>query len=88
MKTEFKASFLKSVKKIKSATLKDEIAAAILQVEEAKDTGGIASIKKLKGYKDFYRIRLGDYRIGLKITGNLVYFVDIAHRKDIYKLFP
>ncbi|MHC1776459.1 MAG: type II toxin-antitoxin system RelE/ParE family toxin [Lentimicrobium sp.] len=88
MKTEFKASFLKSVKKIRDGQLKEEIATAILQVEEATDISSIASVIKLKGYREYYRIRLGDHRIGLRITGGIVYFVEIAHRKDIYKLFP
>jgi len=88
MKTEFKASFLKSVKKIKTAQLKDEVAATIIQVEEAVDITNITSLRKLKGYKEFYRIRIGDYRIGLRINGDSVCFVEIAHRKDIYKLFP
>ncbi len=88
MKTEFKASFLKSVKKIRSTALKEDIVTVIIQVEEANDISSISFIKKLKGFKDYYRIRLGDYRIGLKISNDLVYFVEIAHRKDIYKLFP
>lgn len=88
MKTAFKASFLRSVKKINDAQLKNDIAATILQVEKAEDIKNIASLKKLKGYKEFYRIRLGNYRLGLSITGDIVLFVVIAHRKDIYKLFP
>jgi mRNA interferase RelE/StbE len=88
MTTEFKASFLKSIKKIRDGQLKEEVANVILQVEEASDISKIESIVKLKGYREYYRIRLGDYRIGLRITGKTVYFVEIAHKKDIYKLFP
>lgn len=88
MKTEFKVSFLKAVKKIRDRQLKEEVANSILQVEEASDISKIESVVKLKGYREYYRIRLGDYRIGLRITGETVYFVEIAHRKDIYKLFP
>ncbi|MDZ7775735.1 MAG: hypothetical protein U5L09_09150 [Bacteroidales bacterium] len=29
-----------------------------------------------------------DYRIGLKIEKETVYFVDIDHRKNIYRIFP
>jgi len=88
MKTEFKVSFLKAVKKIRDRQLKEEVANTILQVEEASDISKIESVVKHKGYREYYRIRLGDYRIGLRITGETVYFVEIAHRKDIYKLFP
>jgi mRNA interferase RelE/StbE len=68
--------------------LKEEISALILQVEGASGIGTIASVKKLKGYKDYYRFKVGDYRIGVKITSDTVTFVDIAHRKDIYKQIP
>ena len=43
--------------------------------------------KKLKGVKNSYRIRVGDYRIIYKIVDNLlvIEIVAIGHRKDIYK---
>ncbi|MCF8308850.1 MAG: type II toxin-antitoxin system RelE/ParE family toxin [Bacteroidales bacterium] len=46
------------------------------------------NLKKLKGYKDYYRIRLSDYRIGIQIKDDTVFFVVFGHRKDIYKKFP
>lgn len=43
----------------------------------------------MEGYSAFYRIRIGDYRIGLQIeSDNLVYFVAFDHRRDIYRHFP
>ena len=62
MKTEFKASFLKAVKKIKDQQLKSEIVESIKEVESAKDLRQIKQLKKLKGYKHYYRIRIKDYR--------------------------
>ena len=88
MNTEFKASFLKAVKKIKDQQLKSEITDAIKEVESAEDLRQIKHLKKLKGYKHYFRIRIKDYRIGLKIENHTVYFVDIDHRKNIYRLFP
>ncbi len=48
----------------------------------------IKGLKKLKGFKDAYRVRLGDYRLGVFINKDLVQFARFVHRKDIYKLFP
>ncbi|NPA92437.1 MAG: type II toxin-antitoxin system RelE/ParE family toxin, partial [Chloroflexi bacterium] len=39
-------------------------------------------------YTSFYRIRLGDYRLGLEIEGDTVVFVRFLHRRDIYRYFP
>jgi len=88
MKAEFKASFLEAVKKIKNQQLKSEIAGTIKEVELAKNLRQIKQLKKLKGYKHYYRIRIKDYRIELKIEKETVYFVDIDHRKNIYRIFP
>jgi mRNA interferase RelE/StbE len=88
MKTAFKASFLKAIKKINSDQLKVDIANAILNVESAESLRQISQLKKLKGYKQYYRIRIGDYRIGIKIEAEIVNFVVIDHRKNLYRIFP
>ncbi len=88
MRIVFKASFLKTIKKIRDKKLKSDIAKAIVNAENSKDIRGIDNLKKLKGYKDYYRIKIGENRIGLKIIDGTIYFVDIDHRKDIYKHFP
>lgn len=88
MKTEFKASFLKALKKIDNNQLKADIADSIVNVESAETIRQINQLKKLKGYKYFYRIRIGDYRIGIKIEADIVFFVDIDHRSKIYRIFP
>ena len=44
------------------------------------------SCKKLKGYKDLWRIRIGNYRIVYAIN-DVILLVDVrevGHRKDIY----
>lgn len=50
----------------------------------------LSKCEKLKGYKDKFKIRYGDYRIGITINkkSNEIIFERVAHRKDIYKLFP
>ena len=88
MNTEFKASFLKAIKKINDNQLRVDITNAILNAESAENIKQISNIKKLKGYKQYYRIRIGNYRIGIKIEAETIYFVDIDHRKNIYRIFP
>jgi len=38
--------------------------------------------KTLKGYR---KLRVGDYRIVLKIESDCIYTLGILHRKDVYK---
>jgi len=42
----------------------------------------------MKGHHYAYRIRVGDYRIGLFFENGLTTFAYLAHRKDIYNRFP
>ncbi len=88
MKVEFKKSFLKELKKLRNKHLKDSIVGCITQAESAQNVSQIKNLKKLSGYDVYFRIRVGDYRIGIKIDHEIVYFVVFEHRKDIYKGFP
>lgn len=86
----FKSSFLKAIKKLKDVSLQEAIFEVINHVEQVENLTDIKNIKKLKGYSIYYRIRVGNYRIGLKWeeTEGLLYFVTFEHRKDIYNKFP
>lgn len=90
MKVGFKNSFLKSIQKIRNFELKEDIFEVISNVENAQNLIEIQNLKKLKGYSVYFRIRVGDYRIGIKWVeeSQTVFFVTFDHRKDIYKKFP
>lgn len=42
--------------------------------------------EKLSGFKNIFRVRIGDYRIVYKKTTGEIYIVLISHRRDIYQL--
>jgi mRNA interferase RelE/StbE len=61
----------------------------ITLAEEANHIKELPNVKKLKGYKNAYRVRLGKYRVGLfKIEDNVVSFERCLLRDKIYKFFP
>jgi mRNA interferase RelE/StbE len=89
VKVEYKKSFAKDLKKRSDdRKLLDKTKQIIEQVEQADDTNQIPNLKKLKVQGDFYRIRSGDYRIGLIIEDDTVTFVRLLHRSEIYRYFP
>jgi mRNA interferase RelE/StbE len=89
MIVEFDNSFEKSLDKIRNKLLFQKIKKVIIQSEKAGSISELSNIKKLTGYKTYYRIRIGEYRIGIdKISDNTIRFIIVAHRKDIYNLFP
>jgi mRNA-degrading endonuclease RelE of RelBE toxin-antitoxin system len=42
-------------------------------------------VKKLKGMKHRYRLRVGSYRALFELEGNRITVYDVGHRKDIYE---
>ena len=89
MNTEFRKSFTKDLrKKAKDRQLLERIRFVVLQVEEAENVHEISNIKKLTAEGEFYRIRVGDYRIGLVIEDDTARFVRMLHRREIYRYFP
>ncbi len=57
-------------------------------VEAAPDARSISNLKKLSGGGPYYRIRIGDHRIGLTIEDDVVTFVRVLPRREIYRYFP
>jgi mRNA interferase RelE/StbE len=88
MKATFRKSFVRDVKKIKSQKVLDHVRLAIEGVEAAQNLASISDLKKLAGTGSFYRIRIGDFRIGVSIAKGTVDFVRCLHRGDIYRNFP
>jgi mRNA interferase RelE/StbE len=88
MKFKIERSFEKEFNKLHDKALSESILTAIENVSLAKNIEGIQNLKKLAGHKNAYRIRSGNYRIGVFIENNTVIFAAFDHRKDIYKRFP
>ena len=88
MRTIITNNFEKATEKLKNRQIEERILASVVQVQEAATIQDIKNLEKLSGFKVYFRIRVGDYRIGLKIEHNVVTFLDVGHRKEIYKHFP
>ena len=57
-------------------------------MDSAEGIGDVSHAKKLGGVGKYYRLRVGDYRIGLILESDTAIFVRVLHRKDIYRYFP
>ena len=95
MRIEIDKSFEKDLSKIKDQSLREKVAEVIEHVLDVDHRKQIQKLKKLQGFENYYRIKLGDYRIGIEIekspenTGEeIVTFIRFIHRKDIYRYFP
>ena len=44
-------------------------------------------VKKLKGYENIYRLRVGDYRIVFRISKDVVEVIDVVSKPDFKKSY-
>ncbi len=88
MKVKFEASFEKDLRRIDDKKVLLKVKSIIQQVKIAADTSSVKHLKKLRGFETFYRIKTGDYRVGIEILNDEFIFARFLHRKEIYRFFP
>ncbi len=75
----------RSEKKLRQIHKIDQIAIA-QKIRSLTDKKIHSQSEKLRGYKDIFRLRVGDYRIVYRKRSDSLYIVLIAHRREIYHL--
>lgn len=88
MKIVFLNSFLKDIKKIKDPKTARKIEKLILDIKKADSIWDLQNIKKLTGYSIAFRIKIGNYRMGVFVTTEQIELARFLKREDIYKVFP
>jgi mRNA interferase RelE/StbE len=66
MKVRFDKSFVKALDRIQDPNVLKRIESVLLKAEKASALSELTNLKKLKGYTSYYRIKIGDYRLGLE----------------------
>lgn len=89
MEVLYRQLFLKDLKKLKNRPIYDKVSKFAFKVlPEAKTLKDISGIKAMTGYSKRYRIRFGDYRVGIELQGDMVDIRRVLHRRDFYRYFP
>ena len=79
MKTAFLKSFERDLKNLKkNRQMLSRIQKKIDEVEEVSGLDVLSSVKKLSGGENYYRIRVGDHRIGIAIENETVVKEDFS----------
>jgi len=89
MKFKIDKSFDKDIDNIRDKHLLKKLQNVIAIIENAQSLVEIPNVKKIKGYSSYYRIRVGDYRLGFEeISGQGINLIRFLHRKEVYRYFP
>ena len=88
MKLRIDKSFQKDYNNIKDKIIVQNINNVLAELYNMQDFRMITNCKKMIGYKNAYRIKVGKYRIGFVFEEESLIMIRCLPRKDIYKFFP
>ena len=81
-----KISYLPRVEKdLRKISKLGQIAIANKLKTLGDEASGVEEIK-LKGYKNIFRVRIGDYRMVYEKSKDEITIIIVGHRKDVYKI--
>ncbi|MBI5476567.1 MAG: type II toxin-antitoxin system RelE/ParE family toxin [Ignavibacteriales bacterium] len=88
MNVEYRKQFLRELAKIPSSHRIDIENFVFHDLLSFKTLTECKKIERMKGYPGFYKVRFGDYRVGLYIESDTLVLERVLHRKEIYRYFP
>jgi mRNA interferase RelE/StbE len=89
MKVQYRQLFIKDLKKLRKTEIYDRVYEfAFVILPEAENLLNFSNIKAMVGYPAYYRLRLGDYRVGFILKGDELELLRVLHRKEFYRYFP
>ena len=88
MKIIFLSTFLKDIKKIKDPKTARKIEELISNLKQAASLEDVSNVKKMKGYSVAYRIKSGNYIMGIYKDLEHIELARFLKRENIYKVFP
>ncbi len=81
-------SFFKDLSKIRNSEVFDEIENIFDLAHQCITPDTLPGFKALDQISGYGRIKVGDYRIGVKYSQKTIIFYRVRHRSIIYKIFP
>lgn len=89
MEIQYRQSFLKDLKKLKKQLIYQRIyQLAFTTLPEISSLEELSDIVAIKGASNRYRIRIGNYRVGIAVNGNRIEMMRVLHRREFYRYFP
>ena len=88
MEIRYGAGFNRDLARIRNPDLSRRIGRVIEDLKAASTITEARGIRRMTGAEHHYRIRMGDYRLGVSVQEDGVTLLRFAHRREIYRVFP
>ena len=88
-KVEYTKRFLKELSRLPKET-RGQVEKIVFKELLSSNPLELGYLEHMTGYPNKYKIRIGEYRIGITMNKSekLLICQRVAHRKDIYRIFP
>ncbi len=88
MEIRYERRFTRDLRRVRSDRELRRLNRKIAEIERASSLFEVSNVAKLAGSENHYRIKLGDYRLGIELDGQTAILQRYGHRRDFYRGFP
>lgn len=89
MKVVANPRFNRDLRRIREPFIASRLNRKIEELEAAASIRDVSEVRRLNAPRGrHYRIRIGEYRLGVTLEGDTVVLAGIGHRRDFYRRFP
>lgn len=88
MEVEYTSAFARDLRKERGAQNRNRVERLLEELKAASAITNVRGAVRVTAPGHFYRVRLGDYRLGFALEGDRVVLLRFMHRRDIYRYFP
>ena len=85
MDVKYKPSYDRDIDKITNKDIAKRLEELIKKLKEVDNLFNVSNCKKIKKNENRYRIRIGNYRLGIEKKEDTIFLVRFLHKKDFEK---
>ena len=88
MNVERTPAFNRDLRRLRSARTLRHVERVIEELAAATNLTELTNVRRLQAEGRHYRIRVGDYRLGITMADDVAVLRRFLHRNEIYRHFP
>ena len=89
MRVRREPSFNRDIRRVRDQSLLDRVNEKIAEIEATPSLRSISGVRRVNAPSgNHYRIRIGDYRMGITLENDVVELHRLLPRDEIYRRFP
>jgi mRNA interferase RelE/StbE len=89
VKVIYTKTFLKDLSKVFPDKRRKQIEKFVfVELPGLSSIESAGNIEQMTGFKNYYKVRFGDFRVGMNKNDDTIEVLRVLNRKEIYKYFP